>query len=60
VLDGFGESVGRRFVDALLGMDYNNPSHRPILDLEGLKRWVPATTEGYKTLFAAVEEQGIT
>jgi len=47
------------WVEALLRMDYNNPQHRHLLDLEGLKRWLPATTEGYRTLFEAVEEQGI-
>jgi len=40
-------------------MDYNNSKHRPLLDMEGLKRWLPAQTEGYRTLFAAVDEQGI-
>jgi len=43
----------------LLRMDYNNPRHRPLLDMEGLKRWLPAQTAGYRTLFEAVEEQGI-
>ena len=47
------------WVDALLRMDYDDPSHRRLLDMEGLKRWVPGRTEGYRTLFEAVEEQGV-
>jgi phosphonate transport system substrate-binding protein len=47
------------WADALFRMDYNDPSHRRLLDLEGLKRWVPGQTEGYTTLFEAVEEQGV-
>jgi phosphonate transport system substrate-binding protein len=59
VLDSMAEFRTSPWVDALLRMDYNNPQHRPLLDMEGLKRWVPAQTEGYKTLFEAVEEQGV-
>jgi ABC-type phosphate/phosphonate transport system substrate-binding protein len=47
------------WVDALLRMDYNDPNHRRLLDLEGLKKWVPGSEVGYRTLFEAVEEQGI-
>ena len=53
------ESRYKPWVEALLKMDYNNAEHRPLLDMEGLKRWLPAQTEGYRTLFEAVEEQGI-
>jgi phosphonate transport system substrate-binding protein len=47
------------WVDALLRMDYEDPEHRRLLDLEGLKQWVVGRTAGYATLFEAVEEQGI-
>jgi ABC-type phosphate/phosphonate transport system substrate-binding protein len=40
-------------------MDWDNPEHRKILELEGLRRWVSPHLDGYKPLFAAVEEQGI-
>jgi len=59
VLDSMDESRTTPWVEALLKMDYNNARHRPLLDMEGLKRWLPAQTEGYRTLFEAVEEQGI-
>jgi phosphonate transport system substrate-binding protein len=58
-LDSLDDSRTSPWVEALLRMDYNNPQHRPLLDMEGLKRWVPAQTEGYLTLFEAVEEQDI-
>ena len=48
-----------RWVDHLLAMDWDNPAHRPILELEGLRRWVPPELDGYASLFEAVREQGI-
>lgn len=59
VLDSIDEARTAPWVEALLRMDYNDPQHRRLLDLEGLKRWLPGSTEGYRTLFEAVEEQGI-
>ena len=44
-----------RWTEALLQMDYNNPEHRRIMDLEGLKKWVGPSLEGYKPLFEAVQ-----
>jgi phosphonate transport system substrate-binding protein len=59
VLGSLPEERTADWVDALLRMDYNDPDHRRLLDLEGLKRWMPGSTEGYRTLFEAVIEQGI-
>ncbi len=47
------------WVDHLLAMDWENPEHRPILEMEGLRRWVPPQLEGYASLFEAVREQGV-
>ena len=47
------------WVDHLLAMDWDNPAHRPILEMEGLRRWVRPQLEGYASLFEAVREQGI-
>ncbi|MHA7651350.1 Rv1680 family SBP-like protein [Mycobacterium sp. ML4] len=47
------------WLDRLLAMSWDNPEHRTILELEGLRRWVPPHLDGYKPLFEAVEEQGI-
>jgi len=46
------------FADLLLGMDYGDASVRPLLDLEGLKRWVPGRTSGYAQLERAVDATG--
>ena len=46
------------WAEALLEMDYNNPSHRPIMEMEGLKGWVHPQLAGYKPLFEAVEAVG--
>jgi len=47
------------WVDALLAMDWENPQHREVLEMEGLRRWVLPQLEGYASLFEAVETQGI-
>jgi ABC-type phosphate/phosphonate transport system substrate-binding protein len=47
------------WLERLLAMDWDNPEHRPILEMEGLRTWVPPHLEGYASLFEAVQEQGI-
>jgi phosphonate transport system substrate-binding protein len=47
------------WVERLLAMDWNNPEHRPILEMEGLHQWVPPELDGYASLMEAVREQGI-
>ena len=47
-----------RFAELLLGMDYADPSLRPLLDLEGLKQWRPPRLSGYEQLERAVDEAG--
>ena len=44
-----------RFRELLLGMSYADAEVRPLLDLEGLKRWVPGRVEGYAQLASAIE-----
>jgi phosphonate transport system substrate-binding protein len=48
----------RRFADALSGMSYDNPSHRAVLDAEGLRRWVAPHLDGYSSLREAAAHQG--
>jgi ABC-type phosphate/phosphonate transport system substrate-binding protein len=48
----------RRFAEALLRMSYDNPVHRPILDAEGLRRWLPPHVDGYAALRQAAAQQG--
>ena len=47
------------WVEHLLAMDWDHPDHRPILQMEGLRRWVRPDLAGYASLFEAVREQGI-
>ena len=46
---------GRReaWTGHLLAMDWDDPAHRPILEMEGLRRWVRPQLEGYAPLFEA-------
>jgi hypothetical protein len=37
-------------------MQYQNPAHREMMDLEGLKAWLPGRTSGYTALTDAVRE----
>ena len=47
-----------RFRELLLQMSYGDPAVRPLLDLEGLKAWVPGRVTGYTQLSAAVDRFG--
>lgn len=46
------------FTRALFAMSWDDPSHRRLLEMEGLRRWVPPREEGYASLRAALDEQG--
>ncbi|MCR9115446.1 MAG: phosphate/phosphite/phosphonate ABC transporter substrate-binding protein [bacterium] len=43
-----------RFQRALFGMKWEIPEHRRLLELEGLKVWMPPREEGYDSLRAAL------
>jgi len=45
------------WLDALFAMRYDNPTHREMMDLEGLKAWLPGRTSGFGPLAAAVESE---
>jgi ABC-type phosphate/phosphonate transport system substrate-binding protein len=47
------------FQKALFAMSYDEPAHRRILELEGLKQWLPPREEGYGSLRAALDQQGL-
>ena len=51
-------SLQERFAQALYGMSYDNPSHRVVLDAEGLRRWEPPHLDGYGYLREAAAKQG--
>jgi phosphonate transport system substrate-binding protein len=57
-LDSAPQQTVRRFCELLAGMSYDDPEVRPLLDMEGLKAWRPARTQGYAALSEAVERFG--
>ena len=57
VTSAFGRDRADAWTRVLLAMDYGNPAHREMMDLEGLKAWLPGRTSGYAALEAAVKEQ---
>lgn len=57
VSPGVAQDDARRFGDLLLSMDWNDAKVRPLLELEGLRRWLPGRTSGYALLDRAVTEE---
>jgi ABC-type phosphate/phosphonate transport system substrate-binding protein len=47
-----------RFGELLLAMRWDDPEVRPLLELEGLRQWLPGRTSGYVRLDQAVDEEG--
>ena len=47
----------KRFVELLLGMAWDDPEVRPLLELEGLKAWRAGRTSGYALLERAVDDE---
>jgi ABC-type phosphate/phosphonate transport system substrate-binding protein len=47
----------RRFLEALFSMSYDDPDHRKMMDMEGLRQWLPGRTSGFGPLQEAVERQ---
>jgi ABC-type phosphate/phosphonate transport system substrate-binding protein len=46
------------FKKALFAMNWENPRHRRLLELEGLHEWMPPREEGYQSLIEALKQQG--
>lgn len=57
VREDFDQGTEKRWLDVLFSMSYDNPDHREMMDLEGLKQWLPGRTSGFGSLSDAVEEQ---
>lgn len=57
VRDDFSPEVEKRWLDVLFMMSYDNPKHREMMDMEGLKEWRPGRTTGFGPLSEAVEKQ---
>jgi len=58
VLDGAPREAVDRFTSLLMAMSYDAAAVRPLLDLEGLKSWVPGRLAGYDQLNRAVDRFG--
>src|SRR5215831_14603682 len=52
-----GEKV-ESFKRALFAMKWDNPRHRKLLELEGLREWLPPRESGYESLQDALKQQG--
>jgi ABC-type phosphate/phosphonate transport system substrate-binding protein len=55
ILDDAPAAQVARFRELLMEMKYSDAAVRPLLDLEGLKAWLPGRTEGYAELAEAVD-----
>jgi ABC-type phosphate/phosphonate transport system substrate-binding protein len=55
VRDDFSKAVQASWLDVLFSRSYDNPKHREMMDMEGLKAWVPGRTTGFGILARAVD-----
>jgi phosphonate transport system substrate-binding protein len=58
VRESFARESEDAFLGALFAMRYDDPKHREMMDLEGLKEWLPGRTSGYDALARAVQAVG--
>ena len=58
VLDGAPAGLVEKFVELLYAMDYEDPEVRPLLRLEGMKKWQPGRTDHYALLESSLERFG--
>lgn len=57
VRDTFFAEAENRWLDVLYSMSYEQEAHREMMDLEGLKQWLPGRTSGFGLLEDAVISQ---
>jgi phosphonate transport system substrate-binding protein len=55
-LPSLAESKVSAFQRALFRMRWDEPAHRRLLELEGLRQWMPPREEGYDSLRRALDE----
>ena len=56
-LPSLSKSAVEAFQKALFAMNWDDPAHRKVLEMEGLRQWLPARDEGYLSLRAALDQQ---
>ena len=57
VSPGAPDDLIQRFTALLLGMRWDDPAVRPLLELEGLRQWKTGRTTGYAALERAVDDE---
>jgi ABC-type phosphate/phosphonate transport system substrate-binding protein len=57
--DTLDQEMVEAWLARLYQMDWNNPEHRGLMEMEWVHRWIPPETTGYQSLFDAVEEQEV-
>ena len=55
VFDDVSQEAVDRFTSLLHSMSYDDPAVRPLLEMEGLKAWLPGRVAGYAQLNRAVD-----
>lgn len=58
----FPDDLSNRWTQALLQMKFEDPCWRPVMELEGVRRWVSADAiilHGYDSLMQAIHAQGL-
>ena len=57
VREDLDRDAEQAWLNALFAMQYDNPAHREMMDLEGLEAWLPGRTTGFGPLTAAVRSE---
>jgi len=57
VRNDLADALEKPWLDTLYKMSYDNPAHREMMDMEGLKAWLPGRTSGFTALSDAVQRQ---
>ena len=64
-MSAFGKAINAQFAPVAIplkdlhfsgSMSYDNPTHREMMDMEGLKKWEPGRTSGFEALTEACEK----
>jgi ABC-type phosphate/phosphonate transport system substrate-binding protein len=57
-LPAFSDEKARAFSGVLAQMSWEEPAHRRLLELEGLRQWLPPREQGYDSLRRALDDGG--
>jgi len=56
-LPAFPKDRAEAFQRALFAMRWDDPKHRRLLELEGLREWLPPRETGYESLREALDQE---